>query len=292
MGEGGYLAMGGSGGAAAVATAKVHPVVLVSIADSFLRRTEGSDRVIGTLLGTPAPDGSVDIKNAYAVPHSDAADQVAVDIDFHRTMYELHQRVSPKEVIVGWYSTGNGVTGSDALLQDFYSKEAGTLLPSPIHLTVDTALTNGRMAVRAFVSSPLTIGDRQLAAHFSEVPVDVRTMEAERIGVELLRNPLTDRLPTDLEGLEGSMQRLQHLIEMSVGYVDNVLARRVAPDNAIGRYLADTVASIPYMTPEAFEKLFNDSIQDVLLTVYLSNLTRTQLALAEKISTASVPLLQ
>jgi hypothetical protein len=44
-------------------------------------------------------------------------EQVAVDIDFHRTMYDLHHRVNPKEVIVGWFSTGLGVDASDALLQ-------------------------------------------------------------------------------------------------------------------------------------------------------------------------------
>jgi translation initiation factor 3 subunit F len=31
--------------------------------------------------------------------------QVAVDIDYHRTMFELHQRVNSKEVIIGWYAS-------------------------------------------------------------------------------------------------------------------------------------------------------------------------------------------
>lgn len=29
--------------------------------------------------------------------------QVAVDMEFAKNMYELHKRVSPTEVIVGWY---------------------------------------------------------------------------------------------------------------------------------------------------------------------------------------------
>ncbi len=33
------------------------------------------------------------------------------------------------------------------------------------------------------------------------------------------------------------------------------------PDNAIGRYLADTVASVPRVNSDAFDKLFNDSVQ-------------------------------
>lgn len=29
--------------------------------------------------------------------------QVAVDMEFAKNMYELHKRVSPSEVIIGWY---------------------------------------------------------------------------------------------------------------------------------------------------------------------------------------------
>jgi hypothetical protein len=91
--------------------------VLFNICDAYIRRNEGQDRVIGTLLGSVGHDGSVVIKNSYAVPHNESQGQVAVDIDFHRTMYDLHHRVNPKEVIVGWFSTGRGVDASDALLQ-------------------------------------------------------------------------------------------------------------------------------------------------------------------------------
>lgn len=54
---------------------RVHPVVLFTICDSYIRRNEGQERVIGTLLGTIG-DGIVDIKNCYAVPHSEANEQV------------------------------------------------------------------------------------------------------------------------------------------------------------------------------------------------------------------------
>ena len=54
---------------------RVHPVVLFTITDAFIRRNEGQDRVIGTLLGTIS-DGVVEVKNCYAVPHSESNDQV------------------------------------------------------------------------------------------------------------------------------------------------------------------------------------------------------------------------
>lgn len=35
----------------------------------------------------------------------------------------------------------------------------------------------------------------------------------------------------------------------------------MAPDNRIGKFIADTVASMPKLSPAAFDKLFNDRIQ-------------------------------
>lgn len=48
--------------------------------------------------------------------------------------------------------------------------------------------------------------------------------------------------------------------------------------------LADTLAAVPRMRPEAFNRLFDDNLQDLLMVSYLSSLTRTQLAIAEKLA--------
>lgn len=58
--------------------------------------------MIGTLLGRRT-ESEVEIRSAFAVLHSETDEQVAVDMEYHRTMYELHHKVNPKEVIVGWY---------------------------------------------------------------------------------------------------------------------------------------------------------------------------------------------
>lgn len=57
-------------------TARVHPVVIFSICDSYVRRSDQADRVIGTLLGSVSPDGTVDIRNCYAVPYSEQGNVV------------------------------------------------------------------------------------------------------------------------------------------------------------------------------------------------------------------------
>ncbi|KAH7840294.1 hypothetical protein Vadar_015248 [Vaccinium darrowii] len=56
-------------------TAKVHPLVMFNICDCFVRRPDQAERVIGTLLGSVLPDGTVDIRNCYAVPHNESSDQ-------------------------------------------------------------------------------------------------------------------------------------------------------------------------------------------------------------------------
>ena len=85
-----------------ISSVTVHPVALFSILDHYLRRKDEQARVIGTLLGTVSDSGEVEIRSSYAVPHSESEQQVAIDGDHHRTMYELYHRVNPKEVVVGW----------------------------------------------------------------------------------------------------------------------------------------------------------------------------------------------
>ncbi|XP_042420960.1 eukaryotic translation initiation factor 3 subunit F-like isoform X1 [Zingiber officinale] len=271
-----------------VVSAKIHAVVLFNICDCYVRRPDQADRVIGTLLGSVS-DGVVEIKNSYAVPHNESADQVALDVDYHRNMYLSHLKVNPKEVLVGWFSTGFGVSGGSALIHEFYVKElkeAQSSIP-PIHLTVDTRFKNGEASIKGYVSSNLSLGDRPLAAQFQEISLDLRMIEAERVGFDILKTTAVDKLPNDLEGMEASMERLYSLLDEIYKYVDDVVEGRVTPNNDIGRFLADTLASVPRMSTAAFDKVFNDKIQDNLALVYLSSLVKTQLGIAEKLNTAA-----
>ncbi|CAL5190104.1 unnamed protein product [Lathyrus oleraceus] len=262
---------------------KVHPLVIFNICDCYVRRPDQAERVIGTLLGSVLPDGTVDIRNSYAVPHNESVDQVALDIEYHHNMLLSHQKVNPKEVIVGWYSTGLGVNGGSALIHEFYSREVS----NPIHLTVDTGFADGEGSIKAYVSNNLSLGDRQIAAQFQEIPLDLRMVEAERIGFDNLKATAVDKIPSDLEGMEASMTHLLALIEDSYKYVDDVVEGRVVPDIKIGKCISDVVGSLPKIPSSTFDKLVNESLQDHLLMLYLSSITRTQLSLAEKLNTAA-----
>ncbi|KAF0894879.1 hypothetical protein E2562_004887 [Oryza meyeriana var. granulata] len=110
--------------------------------------------------------------------------------------------------------------------------------------------------------------------------------------VDILKSTTVEKLPNDLEGMESSMEKLYGLIDEIYKYCPNdfcitMWEGRVAPENKIGRFIADTVTSMPKLSPAAFDKLFNDRIQDDLALVYLSSITRTQISIAEKLNTAA-----
>ena len=111
----------------------VHPAVLFSIVDHYSRRDEEQNRVIGTLLGMVDDDKKVTVCSCFPVPHTETEEQVAVNTDFHATMLQLHQRVFPKQQVVGWYSTGVEVNDSSILFHEFYGQE----VERPVHLLLD-----------------------------------------------------------------------------------------------------------------------------------------------------------
>ena len=121
---------------------------------SYIRRQETQSRVIGTLLGSVHPDGSVDVRNSYAVPHNEQNGQVFVDVEFHRAMAELHGKVNPAERVVGWYSTGDGVVPTDALIHEFYAHECA----APVHVTLDVGFAGNGTLMRAWTGKSVAIG--------------------------------------------------------------------------------------------------------------------------------------
>merc|ERR1712043_43738 len=161
---------------------RVHPVVLFSVVDSYERRNEDAKRVIGTLLGN-VERNVVEVTNCFTVPHNESEDEVAVDIDFARNMYELHKKVNPNEVIVGWYSTGPDITEHSVLIHEYYSREC----KNPVHLTVDTSLKGARMGMKAYISSNMGIPEKTIGTMFVPVPVDITSYEPERVGLDVIQ---------------------------------------------------------------------------------------------------------
>ena len=100
----------------------------------------------------------------------------------------------------------------------------------------------------------------------------------------------TEKLPDDLQELQKSLARLQSMVDGVYRYVDDVVEGRCKPDATIGRFVAEAIAALPQLGPDALEALFASSVQDVLMVMYLSGLVRAQLALADRLNSHNIAL--
>lgn len=277
--------------------------------------------MIGTLLGRRDGD-KVEVTNCFPVPHAERGDEeVAIGKDFNRQMLALHLRCNPTETVVGWYATAfplppgesHSATPSDAdqfpsitdtssLIHDFYATECDeTVIDAPVHLFVDTSLRNESISLKAYKSSAITLRGEPLANMFHEVRLVLKANESERIavnemikaqedrGVAAVETVEVDRPDRTLssskdEALQQSMEKLLGMLETAGDYVHRVVDGSMPPDDDVGRQIADTLSSVPRVRPEAFDKMYSDSLQDLLMVTYLSNITRTQLTIAEKLN--------
>jgi len=94
-----------------------------------------------------------------------------------------------------------------------------------------------------------------------------------------------DALLHEIDTLELSLKRLAGLLDVLSAYVDRVLKGEEEADSRIGRLLAETVSSVPRLDSTAFQKMFGRSMQDLLMVIYLANLTHTQLKISDACST-------
>ncbi|RCH78912.1 hypothetical protein CU098_002867 [Rhizopus stolonifer] len=268
-------------------TTSTSPVVLFSVLDHYLRRDQS--KVLGAILGVRSPDGTeVEIRNAFPLIYTTENDDIVLDKDHYRTMYELHQRVNPDEIIVGWYTAGADLTPACTPVHSFFAEDVAPF--QPIHITIDTdaLLKTSDMGLRAYASAPVGFSTKPGDCMFLSVPCEVKYLDAERSGLDMLasaksKETRTASLISDMDHLEIAITKLQEMLERISKYVDSVVDGSVPPNNAIGRYIMDTVSVVPKVDSTAFEKMFNSHLQDLLMVVYLANMTRTQLSVAERL---------
>lgn len=238
------------------------------------------------------------VTNCFAVPHAERGDEVAIGKDFNKQMLGLHLKSNRKETVVGWYaSAASGEPGeappdliveTSSLIHDFYTGETDD--GNPIHLVVDTRLLQDAITARAYRQAPVVLQGEALANIFNEMRLTLNTSEPETIALHQMvadgssSNKEKENNKANEEPLLVSMEKLYALLESVSEYVDAVVDGKRPPDAEVGRQIADALDALPRVRPEVFDKLFNDSLQDLLMVTYLSNITRTQLSIAEKLN--------
>lgn len=209
------------------------------------------------------------------------------------------------------HSSNRCLANTSSLIHEFYTGECeDSVMDSPIHLVVDTSLVNDAIALKGYISSAVTLNGEPLANMFHEVRLLLKSSESERIVMDEMIKAMggasstTAATPTDStfakEGkdnneekiadntnpLQVSLEKLLEMLDIASEYVGNVVSGKLTADDAVGNEIADTLSSIPRIRPEVFDKMFNESMQDMLMVSYLSNITRTQLKIADKLNQA------
>ncbi|CAF9904816.1 MAG: hypothetical protein HETSPECPRED_004795 [Heterodermia speciosa] len=274
------------------------PQAIFSILDHSLRRNAQQERVIGTLLGVRSEDGQeVEIRNCFAVGHTETQEQVEVDMDYQKQMLALHLKANPKEVLVGWYATSAELNTFSALIQNFYGGQGDGTYPYPaVHLTVSTE-AGKEIEARTYISAPVGVTMERAAdsAAFIPVPYEIRYGEAERSGLEVISGAkdMPDRTAnvlTDIETLERGIEEVLAMLDRVSKYVEAVIEEEAPPSSALGQFLLNALALAPKVDPADIERDFNNHIQDVLVVSYLANTIRTQIDLSNRLATAALTL--
>lgn len=235
---------------------------IFSILDHSLRRPADQERVIGTLLGTRSEDGTeIEIRNCYAVPHTETAEQVEVDMDYQKQMLALHLRANPREVLVGWYATSSELNTFSALIQNFYGQQGDGTWPHPaVHLTVST-VPGQEIESRTYISAPIGVTAERAADSclFIPVPHELKYGEAEKSGLEIIssakdREDRSQPIITDLEALERAIEHVLDMLTRVSNYVNEVLDEEATPSSALGQFLMNALSLAPKVDAADIER--------------------------------------
>jgi len=216
-----------------------------------------------------------------------------VDKVYHDQMLKLYKQVNEQEVVVGWYCTGAKITYiSSQMHSEMYLPECDIDQPIHVRVEVDSILKDYKMGVKGYVIRNVKVGEKDVLSRFDSVPLEYHAYEAEKIGVDSLITGVPEAkeftapasILSDFESLDLSLSKLLESLEIVSNYVKKVLDKKEKGDPEIGQAIADAFQTVPPLEGTRFKKMMNTTIQDLLMLVYLANLTRTQVALADKIT--------
>ncbi|KAI6196937.1 hypothetical protein M3Y94_01166600 [Aphelenchoides besseyi] len=299
-------------------TVKVHPVVYMTMVDSYERRINrkiSKDRALGTLLGFYEKN-VVQITNCYSIPFRETADSQELDDLFNKQMLSFYRRATPSEQVVGWFITIGELTEGCQLYHNYYTALVSEMsvkkeLPPIVLLTLDVTFEgspNVRLPVRAYTRYSLILiqiehfdlsadagvpGKSVQASIFHPLKVELDSFAGEDVALSLVQNGVTTvdsevSMDTSLQQLRDTSGEMVHWLERVLHYVEEVLAKSEpsAEDTAMGRKLMNIVTTAAtQLQSDKLDGLVKSSIRDFMMISYLSTLAKTQLSIQEKLLT-------
>ncbi|KAF7298280.1 MPN domain-containing protein [Mycena chlorophos] len=266
------------------ATAIVHPLVLLSVADHHARSVSRTShkRVIGALLGQDNGK-TINVANSFGIPfEEDDKDSKSwfLDHNYVQEMYDMFRKVNAKERLIGWYHTGPKLRASDQEINDLFKR----FVARPLMVIVDVRPQTVGIPTDAYIAVDEIKDDgTETVKTFVHVPSAIEGEEAEEIGVEHLLRDIKDsttttlatRVAEQLASLRGLQSRLSDIQK----YLVDVSQGTMPVDHKIVYHLQDAFNLLPDLSDRTLRDSFSANTNDALLVVYLSSLLRAVIAL-------------
>uniref|UniRef100_A0AC35TZ97 JAB_MPN domain-containing protein n=1 Tax=Rhabditophanes sp. KR3021 TaxID=114890 RepID=A0AC35TZ97_9BILA len=283
---------------------KVHPVVYLTVCDAFQRRSitkNGSGRTMGSLCGYITPDNTIHVTNAYVVPFTDdtANGVPALDFDYNIRMRDTLRRTHKSEYLLGWFWTGDDVTGITVQIHQYYTVIIGQQSYSkdfkcPTILFMMDPMFEDRndnvMPIRAYTDSEASVGASKHGFIFQKLPVQLTALAGERVALSFCKKGLQDKLrEISIDNKKNvEAERYRQLLKYLTGlkeYVTQVTEGTRQTNPEFDRKLYDVMdkLSTGKLIGANMEQITTATTKDYAMVNYITDIVKAQMATQEKL---------
>lgn len=248
---------------------------------------------------------------------------LSIMIDTHETMFELKQKVNSKLQVLGWYSTSPCINSVSCAVNNWFKTDTASskfqptpLLFEPIHIIVDPSFSNGKLLINGYMQAQST-WTNSVVSVFRPIPLDIVASPCERLHISRILKPLLEKhhlnavglppknMPRTILGPEDELctvlplnnsnyslqtseifqliSKLLLMLQRCQSYVQKVQSGQAPMDSMIGRQIDHAINSVYDFDSNIYSIIKNNSMQDALIIGCLTELTRVQLSLSEKL---------
>jgi 26S proteasome regulatory subunit N8 len=201
-------------------------------------------------------------------------------------MLIMFRKVSAKERVVGFYSTGPSIRPNDLRIH----KVVQPFSPTPaVFCIIDIRPDRPDLPVTAYKVTETVVGqEKKVERQFTHVPVGMGADEPEEIGVEHLLRDINDPtistvaslIKSKLSGLSTLMEKLVDAKE----YLEAVIRGDRPYHPEIMANLQTIVNLLPNLNQPALVRAMIVKTNDMLAAIYLASLIRSVIALHDLIN--------
>jgi 26S proteasome regulatory subunit N8 len=200
-------------------------------------------------------------------------------------MFAMFRKVSAREVVVGWYSTGPKLRKSDIDIHQIFTK----YLPHPVYVIVDVKPKQVGIPTEAYYCIEEKPDEKsQPTLTFAHLPSEIGALEAEEIGVEHLLRDVKDTtvsdLATSVSARMNSLQALHSRLTDIHKYLDSVTKKELPINHNILYLLQDVFNLLPGLQEKETKEAFTVQVNDSMLAMYVSSLTKSIISLHELVN--------